>query len=67
MIRQLMRDIADRLTPEPLALALVVINLAFLIAASLFLREVAKSVERKDALLTQLAERCLVALPKKEN
>ncbi|MGY3130131.1 hypothetical protein ACVWZM_000813 [Bradyrhizobium sp. USDA 4501] len=51
---------------QPLALALVVVNVLFLIGVGFMLREVSQAVQRKDVLLSQLAERCLLSTPKKD-
>jgi len=64
MIRQLARTMTEALRDEPLALSLVVINALFLLAGMYGLREVVNAVERKDVLLTQLAQRCLPIAPK---
>ncbi|MEY9184708.1 hypothetical protein ABIG06_006256 [Bradyrhizobium sp. USDA 326] len=66
MVRQLSRTLVEALREEPLALSLVIINALFLLAGLYGLREIVQAVERKDALLTQLADRCLLA-PRKEN
>ncbi|WLB24947.1 hypothetical protein QIH85_24000 [Bradyrhizobium japonicum] len=66
MIKQLARTMTEALRDEPLALSLVIVNTLFLLAGLYGLREIVQAVERKDALLTQLTERCLIA-PRKEN
>jgi hypothetical protein len=45
----------DHLKGQPLVLALVLVNIIFLIAMTFVLREVSQSIERKDAMI----ERCL--------
>lgn len=60
MIRQLARTLIEALRDEPLALSLVVINALFLLAGLYGLREIVHAVERKDALLAELAKRCVV-------
>ncbi|WP_038384934.1 hypothetical protein [Bradyrhizobium elkanii] len=52
-------DIVNGLKQSPLALALVVINLLFLIGFSFMLREIAQAVARKDALLAEIASHCM--------
>ncbi|WLA75047.1 hypothetical protein QIH77_07570 [Bradyrhizobium diazoefficiens] len=47
------------LRSQPLALALVVVNLLFLIGFAFMLREIAQAVERKDALLAEIASHCM--------
>ncbi|MEY9364771.1 hypothetical protein ABH994_007492 [Bradyrhizobium yuanmingense] len=58
-----MRNLATRtveaLRSQPLALALVVVNLLFLIGFAFMLREIAQAVERKDALLAEIASHCM--------
>jgi hypothetical protein len=52
-----MKVLANRLigalTTQPLAIALVVVNVLFLLTVTLTLREVAQSMERKDAMIEQ--------------
>jgi hypothetical protein len=50
--------IADALKGNPLALALVVINLAFVAVGVFALREISAAVERKDARLAELMKDC---------
>jgi hypothetical protein len=57
MVRQLANSIVASLRETPLALALVVINLIFLISFTLTLREISQAAERKDALFTELMQR----------
>jgi hypothetical protein len=52
-MKQLADHLMDNLKAQPLALALVVINLFFLIAISI-------AVMRKDALLADLVKTCVV-------
>ncbi|MCP1761933.1 hypothetical protein [Bradyrhizobium japonicum] len=58
-IGKLATGVAESLKGQPLALALVVINLLFLSGFAVMLREIAQAVERKDALLTLIASHCL--------
>ncbi|MBO4228378.1 hypothetical protein [Bradyrhizobium neotropicale] len=55
----------EALKKNPIALALVVINLTFLLAFAFMLREISQAVERKDELLSELAKRCVVLSPNK--
>jgi hypothetical protein len=52
---------------QPLALALVVINILFLLGGIFVLRDIAENLRgqqlRKDELLAQLAKDCIVKLP----
>jgi hypothetical protein len=50
------RMLIGALRSQPLALALVVINIIVLAGFAFTLREISKSIERKDALIA----RCLV-------
>ncbi|MEY9404453.1 hypothetical protein G6321_00031320 [Bradyrhizobium barranii subsp. barranii] len=58
-MRKAASAVAKSLRSQPLALALVVINLLFLIGFAFMLREIAQAVERKDALLAEIASHCL--------
>ncbi len=66
MIKRAAADVIEALKQQPLSLTLVVINILFLLAGMYALREVSKAIERKDQLLTSVAERCLV-FSKREN
>jgi hypothetical protein len=55
MVKQLANNVIDSLRSTPMALAVIVLNTMFLIMLVFVLREVAKSIERKDAMI----ERCL--------
>ena len=57
MVMQLANSLITSLREAPLALALVVINLIFLISFTLTLREISQAAERKDALFTELMQR----------
>jgi hypothetical protein len=52
----LARGVVDGLKSQPLVLALVAINAIFMLVLVLVLREVAQSIERRDAII----ERCLL-------
>ncbi|MFK4534269.1 hypothetical protein ABIA00_002452 [Bradyrhizobium ottawaense] len=58
-MRKAASAVAESLRSQPLALALVVINLLFLIGFAFMLREIAQAVERKDALLAEIASHCM--------
>jgi hypothetical protein len=55
MVKQLASNVIDSLRSTPMALAVIVLNTIFLIMLVFVLREIAKSIERKDAMI----ERCL--------
>jgi hypothetical protein len=50
--------VVDALRREPLSLALVVLNVLFLLMFYGVFREISASAERRDALLTELAKDC---------
>lgn len=62
--------VVEGLKSQPLALALIVVNLLFLGAGAYVLNAVAglggAQNERKDALLSQLAKNCIIVTPKVE-
>lgn len=62
--------VVEGLKTQPLALALVVINVLFLLGGGYILHDIADNLKgqqlRKDDLLAQLAKDCIVTLPKKE-
>ena len=53
-------EIIEGLRHQPLVLALVLVNLLFLVGFTLMLREVSQAVERRDALISDIAKRCVV-------
>jgi hypothetical protein len=57
----------EAMKTQPLALALVVINVLFLVGGIFVLRDIAENLKgqqlRKDELLAQLAKDCIVKLP----
>jgi hypothetical protein len=57
MVRQLANNIVESLRTQPLALALVLINVIVLAGFAFTLHEVSKSIERKDAMLQSCIER----------
>lgn len=59
MVKRIAVNVIDALRSQPLALALVVINLLFLFGFAFMLREIAQAVARKDALLAEIASHCL--------
>jgi hypothetical protein len=59
MVRQLANNLVEALRNQPYALALVVINIAFVIGMGFMLQQIAHSAERRDALLASVAQRCL--------
>jgi hypothetical protein len=60
----------ESLKSSPLALALIVINVLFLLGGLYALHDLAQAMrvreERKDNLLAQLAKDCIITVPKKE-
>jgi hypothetical protein len=59
VLREGVRLVGYGLRDHPIALVVIVINLIFLIAFTLMLREIAQAVERKDALLSEIASHCM--------
>jgi hypothetical protein len=57
----------EALKAQPLALALVVVNVMFLVAAAWFLHDLAGNAAantlRKDKLVAEMMERCLLSTP----
>jgi hypothetical protein len=57
----------DALKSQPLALALVIVNVLFLggggYIATAFMKEIGNASLRKDELLADMAKRCLYATP----
>ena len=58
MILKLARSIADSMRTEPFALALVVVNIMWLVWGGNTVREIANAVERRDQIMTLLIEQC---------
>jgi len=54
-------DVVAGLRGHPLALALIVVNVLFIVSAAWTLRSIAQASERRDALISQMAKDCLVA------
>ncbi|QOZ68895.1 hypothetical protein [Bradyrhizobium arachidis] len=52
------RAIVASLQAQPLALALVLLNVLFLAGFMLMLREISASAQRRDEVMMRLAERC---------
>lgn len=57
-ITEVASNVAEGLRTQPLALALVVINVLFLVAGLWIVGKVATGTERRDALLMQLVKEC---------
>jgi hypothetical protein len=57
---KLARNIAESLRNQPVALALIVINVIFIAAFALTLREVSASATRRDGLLADLMQHCVI-------
>ena len=51
MIQRVAQDVVSALRGQPFALSLVIINILVLVGFGYTLREVGKSIERKDAML----------------
>ena len=51
MVKQLANNVIDSLRSTPMALAVIVLNTIFLIMLVFVLREIAQSIERKDAMI----------------
>ena len=58
MVRQIAVNVVEALHNQPLILALVLINVIVLAGFAFTLHEVSKSVERKDALFSELVGHC---------
>ena len=56
MIQRVAQDVVSALRGQPLALALVVINVLVLGVVGFTLHEVSQSIERKDAMLQSCIE-----------
>ena len=52
-------DVVDALKREPVSLALVALNLLFLVAFYFTITEISKSAARRDSLLSEVAKSCL--------
>jgi p-aminobenzoyl-glutamate transporter AbgT len=55
-MKQLADNLIDAMRGNPLALALVVVNLLFLLAFGYIFREISNSIERRDKVIAQLAD-----------
>ena len=51
----------DALKSQPLALALIIINVLYLIAGGLFVREVGKRLDVRNERFDKLVEHCMAA------
>jgi hypothetical protein len=58
LVKLLANGIVTSLRQHPSTLALVVLNVAFLIAFAFMFREIANSAERRDAVIVQLLQQC---------
>jgi hypothetical protein len=58
MIKQLASNVISGLHGQPLALTLLVINIAFIVGFGFVFNEIAKGVERKDNLVIELTKAC---------
>jgi hypothetical protein len=58
MVKQIANNVIEGLRNQPFALALVVLNVAFLLGFAFMFSEIAQSVERKDALVVDLLRKC---------
>jgi hypothetical protein len=56
--------VVEALKREPVSLALVVLNLLFLLVFYGVFREISASAERRDTLLAELAKNCTTSLPR---
>jgi predicted Na+-dependent transporter len=59
-IIRLASGIVENLKAQPLVLALVVINLVFLLAGTLTVRAIGHSAERRDGIVIELIKQCVV-------
>lgn len=64
MVREVVDHTIQAMRSQPLAIALVLINIAFLLGGVIVLRDIAKSVERRDDLIMNLASGNCEALKK---
>ena len=59
-------DVANVLKDRPLALALVIVNVAFLLVTSFVLWTVKESGERRDVLVSSLVANCQQPAPRRD-
>lgn len=57
-IKEIVGAVGENLKSQPLAFALIIVNLLFLLWAVYVFNGVAKAGERRDNLITQLMEHC---------
>jgi hypothetical protein len=57
-IKQIVGTVGDNLKSQPLAFALIIVNLLFLGWASYVFNGVGEAGERRDQLIAQLVEKC---------
>lgn len=58
MVRETIQAVARDLRSQPLALALVLINVLWLAWGGYTMREISSAATRRDQILLQLAEHC---------
>jgi len=61
MVREVATTVAHSLKDHPFALAIVVINVLFIVSAAWTLRNISHAAERRDALISQMAKDCFVS------
>ena len=61
MVREVASGVVHGLRDHPFTLAIVVINVLFIVSAAWTLRSIAQAGERRDALIAQLVKECNVA------
>ena len=64
MVREVATTVAHSLKDHPFALAIVVINVLFILSAAWTLRSIAQAGERRDALIAQLVKECNLPGPR---
>jgi hypothetical protein len=57
-LKQIVGTVGDNLKTQPLAFALIIVNLLFLGWASYVFNGVGEAGERRDQLIAQLVEKC---------
>lgn len=63
-IKKATGTVLDALKEHPLAVALITINVLFLIATIYVFKETASAAQRRDALITTLVQSCFAQLNK---
>lgn len=59
MVRETIQAVAEDLKSQPLALALVIINLLFLAGGVYTMREISTASARRDQIITDLVRKCI--------